>query len=232
MQMESNLSKNGGYLNTETIPCQSVMEGVTTMSKDLMKRLYSYAMFDGCLVHLAGHTHANLIVNMLEKNEDYIDNVIKTLDEVPVSYSKTLPAVYTKDGFNRQQQIRLSSSTHPLFTKIRERIYIAGRKVVDPHMLTMMDEEMLAIAFMADGGRTVDRRWENAKPIYRLHLNNLSYGDLMLIKESVKRAFGLEINTRKKGNSYDLAVPTFHSALFEEIVKDSVLPSFQYKLGR
>ena len=169
---------------------------------------------------------------MLEKHEDYINKVIQTLEEVPVGYSKTRPPIYTADGFSREQQIRLQSKNHPILTKIHERMYIEGRKVVDPHMLTLMDEEMLAIAFMADGSRYQDKRWANSKPSYRLHLNNLSYGDLMLIKKSLKNSFGLEINTRKKGARHDLAVPNAHSDLFEEIVGSYILPSFQYKLGR
>jgi hypothetical protein len=208
------------------------MESATTMTKDLNKRLYAYAMFDGCLQFMGGATNACLIVNMLQDNEDYIDKVIQTLEGVPVGYSKTLPAVYVKDGFNRKQQIRLQSKSHPILTKIHSRIYIDGHKVIDPHMLTMMDEEMLAIAFMADGSRYVDKRWANATPSYRLHLNNLCYGDLMLLKASLKKTFGLESNTRKKGNKYDLAIPNFHSEFFEEIVKDHILPSFQYKVGR
>jgi hypothetical protein len=202
------------------------------MSKDLNKRLYAYAMFDGHLAFFGGSVNAALVINMLEENSDYLDKVAKTLEEIPLSYNISRPAIYTKDGFNRKQQLRLQSSSHPLLTKIHSRIYIDGRKVIDPHMLTMMDEEMLAIAFMADGSRYQDKRWANSTPSYRLHLNNLSYGDLMLIKDSLKAAFGLEINTRKKGMRYDLAVPNKYSALFEEIVKDYVLPSFQYKLGR
>lgn len=208
------------------------MESATTMTKDLNKRLYAYAMFDGCLHFMGGSTNACLIVNMWQDNEDYIDKVIQTLEEVPVGYTKILPYIYVKDGFNRKQQVSLQSKSHPILTKIHSRIYIDGHKVVDPHMLTMMDEEMLAIAFMADGGRYVDTRWNNTTPSYRLHLNSLSYGDLMLLKASLKKTFGLESNIRKKGNKYDLAIPHFHSELFEEIVKDHILPSFQYKVGR
>ena len=208
------------------------MEGATTMSKDLNKRLYAYSMFDGYLGHFGNAENASLVVNMLEKHKDYIEKVIQTLEEVPVGYRLTAPEIYTADGFSRQQQLRLQSKSHPILTKIRNRIYIDGHKVVDPHMLTMMDEEMLAIAFMADGSRVVDKRWLNSKPVYRLHFNNLSYGDLMLIKGSLKKTFGLEINIHKKGNKYDLAVPTAYYQLFEEIVKDFILPSFQYKLGR
>jgi hypothetical protein len=208
------------------------MEGATTMSKDLNKRLYAFAMFDGHIMFPGDSLNGCLVVNMLEENSDYIEMVTNTLEEVPITYNISLPAIYIKDGFNRKQQVRLQSHNHPIFTKIHERMYIEGRKVVDPHMLTLMDAEFLAIAFMADGSRYQDKRWANSTPSYRLHLNNLSYGDLMLIKDSLKETFGLEINTRKKGPRYDLAVPNGFSGLFEEIVKPYVLPSFQYKLGR
>jgi hypothetical protein len=199
---------------------------------DLNKRLYAFSMFNGHIMFPGNSVNGCLVVNMLEDNSDYIDYVISTLDDVPVGYNRSLPEIYTKDGYTRKQQIRLQSRNHPIFKKIHSRIYLDGRKVVDPHMLTMMDAEMLAIMFMADGSRYVDERWENSKPSYRLHLNNLSYGDLMLIKKSLKETFGLEVNTRKKGNRYDLAVSNAYSALFEEIVSRHVLPSFQYKIGR
>jgi hypothetical protein len=202
------------------------------MSKDLNKRLYAYSMFDGHLAFFGGSINACLVINMLKENQDYLYAVTNVLNEVPVGFKLSEPSIYMADGFTRKQQVRLQSNNHPIFTKIHERIYIEGRKVVDPHMLTMMDEEMLAIAFMADGSRYVDKRWPNATPSYRLHLNNLSYGDLMLIKKSLKEKFGLEINTRKKGARYDLAIPNKFSILFEEIVSNFILPSFQYKLGR
>lgn len=208
------------------------MEGVTTMIKDLNKRLYAFSMFDGHLMFPKNSSNACLVINMLQKNEDYIDKVIKSLEEIPVGYKKSLPQIYNKDGFDKQQQIRLQSHNHPIFTKIRERIYIDGHKVIDPHMLTLMDEEMLAIMFMTNGSRYLDKRWANSKPSYRIHLNNLSYGDLMLIKKSLKETFGLEINTRKKGMRYDLAIPNSHSKLFEELISDWILPSFQYKIER
>ena len=200
------------------------------MKKDLIKRLYSYSMFDGHLAFFGNSVNAALVVNMLEENQDYIEQVIKSVEEIPLSYQLTEPKIYTKDGFNRKQQLRLQTKNHPVFTKIRERIYINTHKTFDPHMAAMFDEEMLAIAFMADGSCYLDKRWENAKPSFRLHLNNWTYGDLMLFKKCCKDSFELEINTRKKGNRYDLAVPTNYSKLFVEIVEPYILPSFQYKL--
>lgn len=202
------------------------------MIKDLNKRLYAYAMFDGHLAFMGGSNNACLVINMLEEHKDYLDRVIQTLEELPVGFNLSAPKIYKADGFERGQQLRLQSHNHPIFTKIHARMYIDKHKVFDPHMGTLLDAEMLAIAFMADGSCYRDKRWANSKPTYRLHLNNWTYGDLLLFKECVKREFGLEINTRKKGLRYDLAVPTFHSELFEEIVRDHILPSFQYKIER
>lgn len=231
----NNLSKNGGYLY-ETIPCQSVMEGVKTMSnvltKDLSKLLYAFSMFDGCLIQQTETRNASLIVNMLEENKDYIDAVEATLIQLEIGCTVSRPEIYSKDGHNRKQQLRLHSAAHPIFTQMRARIYIDGRKVIDPHMLTMLDAEMLAIAFMADGSRCVDKRWENARPSYRLHLNNLSYGDLMLLKTAVKDKLEIEVNLRKKGDRYDLGIPTAQSSKFESIVAPFIFESFKYKLGR
>ena len=202
------------------------------MNKDLIKRLYSYSMFDGHLAFFGDSKNACLVINMLEENLDYIETVIKAVEEIPTKYNLTKPAIYTKDGYSRKQQVRLQTSNHPVFTQIHSRIYVNKHKTFDPHMAKMFDDEMLAIAFMADGSCYQDKRWANSKPSYRLHLNNWTYGDLMLLKECCKREFGLEINTRKKGDRYDLAVPNNFSTLFEEIVRPYILPSFQYKLAR
>lgn len=201
------------------------------MIKDLNKKLYYYSMFDGCL-QIKENGNANLIINMLQTNEDYIDAVIKVLEEIPLGYTKTLPTIYTKDGFNRKQQIRLQTKVHPILTKIHERIYLEGHKVVDPHMLTLLDPEALAIAFMADGSRYTDKRWKNASPRYRLHTNGLSYGDNWLLKKAIKETLNLEFNIVKKGMKYELGLRQSDSKAFEELVEAFILPSFKYKIGR
>jgi hypothetical protein len=201
------------------------------MIKDLNKRLYYFAMFDGCLQRKE-NGDANLIVNMLEINKDYLEKVISTLEEIPLGYTLTEPAIYTKDGFNRKQQLRLQTKVHPILTKIHERMYLDGHKVLDPHMLTLLDAEALAIAFMADGSRYVDKRWSNASPKYRLHTNNISYGDNWLFKKALKETFDLEFNIVKKGMKYELGLRQKDNILFEVTIEDFILPSFKYKIGR
>ncbi len=79
------------------------MKGATTMIKDLNKRLYAYSMFDGCLTYIGKSTEASLVINILEKNRDYIEKVIQTLEELKIGYNISLPEIYSKDGFDRQR---------------------------------------------------------------------------------------------------------------------------------
>jgi len=96
----------------------------------------------------------------------------------------------------------------------------------------MLDAEALAIAFMADGWRTKDKRWENSKPAYRLALDSHTYGDVLLMKNSIKEKLSFDFNINKKGKGYALNLPTKHSARFEETMAPHIFDSFKYKLGR
>jgi hypothetical protein len=207
------------------------MEGATTMSKELMKRLYFFSTFDGGLYVTGKCSNARFIMNMREGNRDYVERVAQALSDADIGFSIKERKDYNTDGYTRSPQVRIESTVHPKLTKIWERVYIDGRKVIDPHMLSMMDAEALAIIFMADGGRFVDKRC-NATPTYSLHTKGFSYGDNWLLKRSLKEVFNLEFNVSRHGKYWYLRLRAKDSSVFEGIVSPHVLPSFQYKLGR
>lgn len=207
------------------------MEGATTMSKELNKRLYYFSTFDGGLYVTGKCVNARFIMNMRAENNDYIEKVKQTLEEMKIGVRLYDRKDYNTDGCVRSPQVRLESASHPVLTKIWERVYLEGRKVIDPHMLTMMDAEALAIIFMADGGRSVDKRC-NATPSYKLHTKGFSYGDNWLLKKALKESLDLEFNINRHGKYWFLSLRTKDSAKFEELVSPYVLPSFNYKLGR
>lgn len=207
------------------------MEGATTMSKELSKRLYYFSTFDGGLYVTGKCSNARFIMNMREENRDYVEKVKQTLGEAGIGCRMFDRKDYNTDGHERKEQLRLESKTHPKLTTIWERIYIDGKKVIDPHMLTMLDAEALAIMFMADGGRYVDKRC-NATPSYKLHTKGFSYGDNWLLKKALKEKLDLEFNINRHGKYWFLSLRSKDSAKFEEIVSPYVLPSFNYKLGR
>lgn len=220
-----------GELSLETILCQSDMEGATTMSKELSKRLYYFSTFDGGLYVTGKCVNAKFVMNMRKENTDYVEKVKQTLEEADIGVRVYDRADYNTDGFIRAEQVRLESKTHPKLTTIWERVYLDGRKVIDPHMLTLLDAEALAIIFMADGGRYVDKRC-HATPNYKLHTKGFSYGDNWLLKKALKEKLDLEFNINRHGKYWFLSLRAKDSTKFEEIVSPYVLPSFNYKLGR
>lgn len=208
------------------------MEGATTMSKELSKRLYYFSTFDGGLYKIAKSTNAKFIINMKKDNLDYVEKIEDTLREANIGFTRVDRKDYNTDGFDRKPQVRLESRNHPKLTAIMERIYIDGKKVIDPHMLTMMDAEALAIIFMADGSRVQDQRSPNAKPNYTLNTKGFSYGDNWLLKKAIKETLDLEFNINRQNNYWYLRLRAKDVEKFESLVSPYVLPSFSYKLGR
>ncbi len=201
------------------------------MSKDQSKRLYYFSTFDGGLYVTGKCTNAKFIMNMREENKDYIEKVQQTLEDAGIGTRLYDRKDYNTDGYTRKPQLRLESKTHPKLTTIWERVYIDGHKVIDPHMLTMLDEEALSIIFMADGGRYVDPRC-NATPAYSLHTKGFSYGDNFLLKKALKEKLDLEFNVHRHSKYWFLTLRSKDSEKFEQLVGPHVLSSFGYKLGR
>lgn len=201
------------------------------MSKDQSKRLYYFSTFDGGLYVTGKCTNAKFIMNMREENRDYVEKVQQTLEDAGIGTRLYDRKDYNTDGYTRKPQLRLESKTHPKLTTIWERVYIDGHKVIDPHMLTMLDEEALSIIFMADGGRYVDPRC-HATPAYSLHTKGFSYGDNFLLKKALKEKLDLEFNVHRHSKYWFLTLRSKDSEKFEQLVGPHVLSSFDYKLGR
>lgn len=199
------------------------------MNKDLMKRLYYFSMFDGNVQKRFEYGEARLSVSMTVDHSDYIEKLEETLLEVNIGYSIGIQD-RRHENPNRKVMKRLQTKSHPVFTKIWARMYIDGHKVVDPHMLAMLDAEALAIAYMADGG--VYYASQTATPQYTLHTNGLNYGDNMLLKHALKKTFDLEFNIDKKNQYFQLRLRREDSKRFYELVDEFILPSFRYKLER
>lgn len=209
------------------------MRGATTMSKvDTTKKLYYFSCFDGGLYIPRNGVNAKFIMNMAKDHLDYVEKVKESLLEKNISsYYKDRPD-YNTDGCTRKPQVRLESVTHPLLTKIRDRIYIDNHKVIDPHMLTLLDWEALSIIYMADGCRAIDKRSPQAKPNYTLNIKGYSYGCQFLLKKALKEKLNLEFNINKHYTYYYLRLRAKDISLFEGEIERYILPSFIYKLGR
>lgn len=190
--------------------------------KQLVKLLSYMSTFDGGLY--VRHTNAQYIMNMRKENLDYVLWVKSVLDQVTSSIIEDRKD-YNTDGFARKEQVRLYSKTHPLLTTIRNRIYINNHKVIDPHMLKMMDAESLAIIFMADGSACL-------KHGIRLHTKGFSYADNMALSQSIYNSLGLRTNINRHNNYFELRLKSADIGKFVDTVIPYICPSFRYKLER
>lgn len=199
------------------------------MDKKQFVKLVSFmATFDGCL-HKRTNRHGNLnnatfIINMKKDNLDYVKWVETTLNELVNTRLVDRPD-YNTDGCSRKDQVRLDSHSHPLLTKLHERIYIGGRKVIDPHMLKLLDGEALSIIFMADGS-------VSPEGYVSLNTKGFSYGDNLILSKAIYNRLGIRTNVNRNGPYYYLRVPVKDSGKFYEAVAAYVKPSFYYKLER
>lgn len=202
--------------------------------KDISKRLYYFSTFDGYLDSRGENQNSWLSVVMVKENSDYIENVALTLEDAKIGYLLWEPAVNLNDGSARRQQYRVQSRAHPKLTAIRNRVYIDNHKVIDPHMLTMMDAEALAITFMADGSRKkVILASGEDSPVYRIHSNGFSYADNESLKKAIREKLGIEFNVdRQATNKWGLYLRKKDNARFEDLISPYILDSFVYKLGR
>jgi len=194
--------------------------------KQLMKKLAYFTMGDGGVYKRKDNKNYQFIMNMKEENRDYIEYVAETINSFTSCIIESRKD-YNKDGCNRKPQLRLYSRSHPLFTKLRNRIYTDKYKGVSEHYLKFLDVEALAILFMCDGCLTfkTGRGWDVS-----LNMKRLSEGDNLLLKYYLKCKLGLDWNVNKQNQYRYLRLRNKHMSLFMELINPYVLPSFRYKL--
>lgn len=190
--------------------------------KELTKLISYMSTFDGGLYKR--HSNAQFIMNMRKDNIDYVLWVKSVIDSVTSSIIEDRKD-YNTDGYNRAQQVRLYSKVHPFLTTIRDRIYIDNHKVIDPHMLKLMDPEALAITFMADGSASL-------KHGIRLHTKGFSYSDNLALSKAIYDKLDLRTNVNRHNNYYELRLKSADIGKFVDCVNPYICPSFRYKLER
>jgi hypothetical protein len=211
------------------------MERVETMKyndkKQLMKLLSFFIMGDGGVYISPKGGNAQFIMNMKKENMDYINWVKETIEDNLTSVRIT----EVPQRGNRRELVRLESNRHPVFTKLRKRIYTEKYKGLCPHYLKLLDWEALAILYMCDGGLYVDKpskkkRFKNDSFNVALHMKRLSYGDQFILKKTLKDNLGLEWNINRHYDKYFLRMLTKDVKLFMLNISSYVLDSFSYKL--
>ena len=203
------------------------------MDKKQFTKLMSFFIMGDGGVYVT-KLNAKFIMNMKKENQDYIDWVDKTLSEI-VGTKQYERKDYNTDGYVRQPQIRLESNTHPELTKLRERIYINNYKGIDPHTLKLLDWEAMAILYMCDGCLHEGKPNPNKglkKSSWNLTLNmkRLSYGDQLLLKQTIRDVLGVEFNINRQNQYFYMRLRSRDVEKFCKGVEPYMKDSFKYKI--
>jgi hypothetical protein len=112
-------------------------------------------------------------------------------------------------------------------------MYPNGHKVVDPHFLTYIDYEFLAIWYQEDGTLVNRENQPNGYEAY-LYSLNFSFADNGLLSKAIYEKTGLRWNVHRhhsKGNIYyKLYLSRKDTDVFMKGIEPFIQPSFRYKL--
>lgn len=205
--------------------------------KNLTKYVWSFVIGDGCLI--LGHnknrpnreTNASFVCSQIAEHEDYIlwrANILSHITSIHLSIRK---GVYINTC---KPQIKTVSNRHPFFTTIRDRMYLYGNKIIDPHYLKLLDWEALSILYQDDGSLSKKPIGQNCYSLV-LSTEGFSYGDNVLLQRAIKDKtdvlFGIVRVNTKSGLHYRLQTAKYSNIkIFLNGVSKYIKPSFEYKL--
>ena len=202
--------------------------------KDLTKLISFMATFDGGIYRRYAKGNASFKLNMLKENLDYVERVGDVLSQL-TGVTIVDRKLSNNDGCNRKPQVALSSRVHPFLTTLHERMYTPdGKKVLDLHMLKMLDAETLAIIFMCDGGSRVHTSAGSSvgSPDITLNTKGFSESDNLSLSKAIYEKFGIRSKVNRQNQFRYLRVSSKDAQMFCDTVAPYMAPSFKYKLER
>lgn len=202
--------------------------------KELLKYVVAFCYGDGGVYYHGNNCRFEATVT--EDHEDYAEWRKDILEDVTNVNLYTI----TENREGRKNILKTTTYTHPLYTKVRNRLYHYKHKVFDTHYLKLFDWESLAILFMDDGSNVATHRYYKDKhykctPVVTLATLSHDYANNWLLKKTIKNKLNLEFNVRKHSSSktgikWYLILRSTSYDRFIKGVKDYILTSFEYKL--
>lgn len=205
-------------------------------NKQATKIVAASLLGDGNLHREHGTKNGRFSLTQLPIHKDHVEYIAQFLEPITrVRRYEQVPQDKIILGKQSRSNGRYSIITmnHPFYTHIYNRWYGTGRKSVDPHYLTLLDFEMLAIWYMQDGSLGVKNNTLYRYPKYMT--DNFSLADVELLRRAIIEKTEIIMNVEKNRKStgeyyYRLVVSQKSIALFIKNIKKYIQPSFQYKL--
>lgn len=194
-----------------------------TNMKELSKFVKWSVAGDGYVGRATHNKEAHYATTRLEKHRDYIDAIADKLD---CGLFNVRIEDYTRKDSGKLC-FTLRTTSHPLFSRIRDRQYVDGHRVIDPHMLTVIDWEAMAFLYQDDGSLCYNTAGSS---IVRLSTCAYSYFEQEALRKAFIEKLGVCFNINKCGERYQLNLAKKDMDRFFDGIEKYVVPSYQYKL--
>lgn len=179
---------------------------------------------DGCVSFATHNKNAHYSITRSPEHKDYIDMVASRFTGLQ-DCTVTISEYERRD--NKKLVVNLRTSSHPIFTRVRARQYIAGHRVVDPHMLTMLDWDAAAMLYMDDGSLCFNTK---GYPIVRLSTCAYSHAEHEALRKQFADRLGVIWNINRSSNTYQLCLAKSSYDTWFNGINKYILKSYQYKL--
>lgn len=180
---------------------------------------------DGYVGRSTHNLDAHYAITRLEEYKDYIDLIANKIDSFGL-VKVNVDSLVRKDTGKRTYTVRTGS--HPLFSRVRDRQYINGHRVIDPHMLTLIDWEALAFLYQDDGSLCYNN---DGRPIVRLSTCSYSFFEHQALRKALIENMGLTFNINKAAKGrFQLNLSTKDMPKFFDGISNFVVDSYKYKL--
>jgi hypothetical protein len=133
--------------------------------------------------------------------------------------------------------IRIRTKSHPFFESFYNRMYPNGHKVIDPHYLTLLDWEFLAVWYQEDGFIS-GYLAKNKYPYLRMCLctNGFSYAENQYLRIQLKDRLDIDstvtpVTTKTGKRTYKLTISRSQIEDICDNIREFIVPSFEYKVN-
>ena len=121
---------------------------------------------------------------------------------------------------------RLDTKSHPYYTKMRDRIYISGRKSITKKTMEAITPLGMALWYQDDGSLSKHEKFD--QPILCTH--GFSREENEIMSESLLEKFGLQWNLRKDKKYYCLTLIRKEREKFFNLVSPFTVNCMKYKI--
>lgn len=176
-------------------------------------------------------------IKQIEQHKDHLDAIASIIEPITSIKFDYVPAnsnliICGRDTKSRGTYV-LRTQNHPFFTAMRSRWY-NQIKVIDPHVCTLIDDELLAIWYMQDGYLKYNQQKDLYTPV--LCTDCFTYGDLVMIRKAIIEKTGFIFNVQKRGKNindeqtYRMVLSSKQFTEFAERIYPYLQESFYYKI--